>query len=162
MGPFLRVGATVLGWGLASSVAMASGSWCDVVFKDIAREADALVLTRVELVNEAPPLLHVVDVLKGEYPRGELALTGDALDGLRLKTGDQVLVALDGAHRQISTSRNLGMCDAISVLPIRGGKLRARDRLGYDSQRGGMTFNQLRQDLLETSAAQSAAALSGD
>ena len=159
MGPFLRIGTTVL---LASSVAMASGSWCDVVFKDIAREADALVLTQVELVDEAPPLLHVVDVLKGEYPRHELLLTGDALNGLRLKTGDQVLVALDDNHRQISTARNLGMCDAISVVAIRGGRLRARDRLGYDNQRGGMTFNQLRQDLLETSAAQSAAALSGD
>jgi hypothetical protein len=158
----LRLGATVLGWGLASSMAMASGSWCDVVFKDIAREADVLVLTRVELVDEAPPLLHVVDVLKGEYRRAELVLTGDALNGLGLKTGDQVLVALDDNHRQISTSRSLGMCDAISVLPIRSGKLRARDRLDYDSRKGAMTLNQLRQDLLETSAAQSAAALSGD
>jgi hypothetical protein len=77
------------------------------------------------------------------------------LNGHRVKDGDHVLVALDGKHRLVRTTHGLGACLAISVLPIRGGKLRAQDRVNYDSGTRAMTLDQLREQLLNDVAADS-------
>ena len=78
-------------------------------------------------------------------PIDDRQLIADILAGLRHE--DHVLFALDGDLRPLRTTRSLGFCDAISVLPIRGKKLRGRDRLDYDSQSEGITLEELRDEL---------------
>jgi hypothetical protein len=146
----------LLAGGFAVATHVGAGTWCDVVFKDVAREADIVVLARVEQAKGEVPTVHVVDVLKGNCGACEMHLDSQDLDGV--KDGDRLFVALDGDRRPVRGKRSLGFCGAISVLPIRGGKLRARDRLNYDSRAGGMTLDELREELSRDLAADSQSA----
>jgi hypothetical protein len=151
-----RVAGCLLAGGFAAATHVGAGTWCDVVFKDVAREADIVVLARVEQAKDGAPTVHVVDVLKGSCGSCEVRLDPEDLDGV--KDGDRLFVALDRDHRPVRGKRSLGFCGAISVLPIRGGKLRSRDRLNYDSQAGGMTLDELREELSRELAAGSKSA----
>ena len=142
-----RVPACVTVCGLAVAAPLWAGGWCDVVFKDVARQAPIVVLARVERTKAAPPTLHVLEVLKDRSEQGFSRLPSRILDGQPIKHGDHVLVALGDDHRPVVATRGLGMCEAISVLTIRGGKLRSRDRVNYDSDVGAMTLEELREDL---------------
>jgi hypothetical protein len=135
----------VLVCGLTAGAPVFAGAWCDVVFKDVAHEADVVLLGRVEKAKGGPTSVHVVEVLKGDCGRRLLEL--DAADLAGLKHDDHVLVALDGELRPLRGTRTLGFCEAISVLPIRGRKLRGRDRLDYDSRSTGMSLEELRDEL---------------
>ena len=59
-----------------------------------------------------------------------------------------MLLAVDAEGRPVQESASgLGACAAVSVLPIRGGKLRARDRPSYDNLDGAMTLDELKAEL---------------
>jgi hypothetical protein len=134
-----------LACGLAAGAPVSAGAWCDVVFKDVAHEAEIVVLARVVKAKSEPAGIHVVDVLKGDCGQRLPKLDAVDLEGLRHQ--DHVLVALDADLRPLRGTRSLGFCEAISVLPIRGKKLRGRDRLDYDSQSKPMTLEELRDEL---------------
>jgi hypothetical protein len=138
-----------LACGLAAATPVFADAWCDVMFKDVAHEAQVVVLARVERAKGAPAVLRVDEVLKDESGHQVSVLPSEALEGHQVKHGDRVLVALDGDHRLVRVTRSLGGCAAISVLPIRGGKLRARDRVNYDSREGAITLDRIRQQLLD-------------
>lgn len=130
---------------LASPAGAEAPGWCDLVFKDVAHDAHFVVLAEVHREKQASPTLHVVDVLKG--PRQAVAPQVEDPGDLGLEKAHHVLLALDEKQRPVGNGRSMGACTAISVLPIRDGKLRSRDRRNYDSGRGDMTLEELRQDL---------------
>jgi len=138
--------------GLAVSGPLWAGSWCDVVFKDVARDAAAIVLTRVNEPTDDLLTLRVTDVLMGECDQSVVSLAKRELQRHRLKPGDQVLLALDDDLLLIRATHGLGICEPVSLLPIRGGRLRSADRPGYDSGRKSMTLDELRRDLRELDA----------
>lgn len=125
---------------------MFAGTWCDVVFKDVAHEAEIVLLARIEKTKGASASVRVVDVLKGDC--GQRLPNLDPADLAGLKHEDHVFVALDGDLRPLRGTRSLGFCEAISVLPVRNNKLRGRDRVNYDSQSKGITLEELRDELL--------------
>ncbi len=131
---------------LAATTVVTSGTWCDLVFKDVAPVADVIVLAEVHASKGHPPELHVAEVFKGYCADQTLNLNLEEL-GQRLRDGDQMVLALNRSCRLIRDSQGLGMCSAINVLHIRDGKLKSRDRLDYDSRRGTMTLDQLREEL---------------
>jgi hypothetical protein len=133
--------------GLAVCNPLWAGSWCDVVFKDVARDAATVVLTRVDRPKDERPILHVTDVLKGECDQSVISLSKRELERHGLKPGDQVLLALDDDLLLIRATRGLGICEVISLLPIHRGRLRSEHRADYDSGRKPMTLDELRQDL---------------
>lgn len=133
-----------------------AGSWCDVVFKDVVPYAERVVLARVRLEKRGPARLDVVGVLKGKQASQALSFDSEEFRDLRLGRRDLVLVALDGRGRLIRSTPGMGVCDAVSILPIRDGKLRARDRLNYDSLRGTITLDRLREQLSSDGSRQAA------
>ena len=135
--------------GLAVTGSSWAGSWCDVVFKDVARDAAAIVLTRVDRPTDGRATLHVTDVLKGECDQPVVGLAKRDLERHGLKHGDQVLLALDDDLLPIRATHGLGICEPVSLLPIRGGRLRSADRSGYDNGRKAMTLDELRRELQE-------------
>lgn len=124
-----------------------AGAWCDVLFKDAALEADIVVLARVERPKQEPLGLSLVDVLKGECDRDGLKWLAPTLEDYDVKHDDHVLLALDGDRRLLRQSRGLGLCRVISVLPIRKGRLRTRDRVDYDSLNGTLTLEEIEREL---------------
>jgi hypothetical protein len=137
----------LLACGLAAPLPLSAEGWCDIVFKDVAQQAEIVVLARVDRARRALPELFVVETLKGECPLGHLGLTSRILEDYNMKDGDHVFVAMDAKRRPVGTARSLGVCTAVHVLPIRGGKLRSRDRLNYDSRSGSLTLDQIRHQL---------------
>ncbi len=133
--------------GLAAMAPARAEGWCSVVFKDVAREAELVLLARVDGPKESPVRLSVVEVLKGEYRATGLALATHDAGLVPFKGGDILLLALDHRHRPVSGVRGLGACDPISMLLVRGGKLRARDRENYDSREGPLALDELRGEL---------------
>ncbi len=59
-----------------------------------------------------------------------------------------MILALTTEHTLVRDNQGLGTCAVINVLHIRGGKLRGRDRLGYDSRRKALSLDQLREELI--------------
>jgi len=145
---FRRVLIGLFAGGLAAVVAAPAGAWCDVVFKDVAQEAEVVLLGRIEKVKGGPTVVRVADILKGQYRESWLSLDPSDLDVDRLKHHDHVLVALDGSLEPLRQARGLGFCQPISVLPIRGGKLRSRERVDYDSLTGSLTLDAIRDELV--------------
>jgi hypothetical protein len=135
--------------GLAVTPPSWAGSWCDVVFKDVARDATAVVLTRVENPKGEHPTLRIIDVIKGVCNEPAVSLAKRELERYELKRGDQVLLALDDDLLPIRATRGLGICEPVSLLPIRGGRLHSTDRLAYDNGRKAMTLDELRRQLQE-------------
>jgi hypothetical protein len=101
----------------------------------------------VAQLDAGPARVEVVDVLKGDCERSVLSLDPEDLDPDSVRVGDHLLLALDRDLQPLQSARGLGFCSAISVLPIRGGKLRARERVNYDSERQKMTLDEIRDEL---------------
>lgn len=131
---------------LAAS-SMAQASWCDQVFKDTAGAAPVVVVARIDAPKDGPPMLAVVETLKGTYDGLSLKVESDSVDSLGLRDGDQVLLALTRERVLYGDDSRMGVCSATNVLPIRKGKLRSRDRPSYDSQTGSMKLYELKKDL---------------
>jgi hypothetical protein len=129
------------------------GAWCDVVFRDVARSAEVVVLAEAEPSGK-PPELRVVEVLKGGYERPTVEIGTERRSQHRVKKGDHVFLALDGDLQPVGFVDGMGACFAVSVLRLREGKLRARDRLDYDYGREELSLDALteliRQDLHST------------
>ena len=132
----------------AAVPATRADAWCDVVFKDVARSADIVLLAQVDKKKGEAPGLRVVEVFKGACEERTLNLQLEELAQSGVKDRDHVLLALTREMRLANDTRGLGACFAITVLPIRDGKLRARDRVNYDSRRGTMTLDELREELI--------------
>ena len=158
---FRRTIVGLVAGGLAVTGQLWAGSWCDVVFKDVARDATAIVLTRVDDPTVEHPTLQVVDVLMGECDQPVVSLAKRELERYRLKRGDQVLLALDDDLLPIRATHGLGICEPVSLLPIRDGRLRSADRSGYDSGRKAMTIDELRRELQELAGSSGDVGLDG-
>lgn len=139
--------------GLSMTTGRAEESWCDVVFKDVAAEAAAVVLARVERAEDGEATLTLAQVLKAGPQAPVLRVGPPDLEEYRLNFGDELLLALDQAGQRLRSTRGLGMCRAINVLPLHGGKLKSRDRVDYDSGRGALTLERLRDELRDLPAA---------
>lgn len=134
---------------LVAAVSQPAGAWCDLVFKDVAGLADAVVLAEVRESPESEDgtrQLDVIEVFKGGGVNDTLPLAPGDL-ATDVKPGEQVLLALTRDNRLVQGNQGLGICSAVSVLPIRGGKLRARDRPDYDSGSRSMSLERLRREL---------------
>jgi hypothetical protein len=158
MGERIERGALHSGLSAAAAVAcvilfaaqpfvLAEG-WCDLVFKDVLDDASSVIIAEYRQVGKSAPKITVQEVLKGACTDEELDLDPDELAVYRFKNGDQLLVALTSYHQPVRVVRGLGGCTPVSVLPIRGGKLRARDRVNYDFMSKSITLSALRADLL--------------
>ncbi|HKQ62914.1 MAG TPA: hypothetical protein VJS92_16595 [Candidatus Polarisedimenticolaceae bacterium] len=129
-------------------------AWCDLPFKAAAAQAPNLVLVQFRAPKGQPPELFVVEVLKGRCRNEALNVDPTSLRSFAPRNRDLFLLALDRSLRLPSHAENLGACAAISVLPVRGGKLRAADREDYDGGTRPMTLEELRAELtLATSSA---------
>lgn len=122
--------------------------WCDVVFKDVLDEAASVIIADYRQSGDSPPEITVQEVLKGSCTDGELDLDPKELAPYDFKDGDQMIVALTSYHQTVRIVSGMGGCTPVSVLPIRGGKLRARDRMDYDFTRKSTTLEALRAELL--------------
>ena len=60
-----------------------------------------------------------------------------------------VFLAASATSAMVLAGSVLGACLAISLLPIRNGKLRGRDRINYDYESDSLDIDQLRRRLLE-------------
>ncbi len=132
---------------MVALIAQPAAAWCDLVFKDIAPLAEVVVLAEARKPKGGQPELVVLEVLKGTCEKKTLRLNPAEL-GAGIKYGDQVILALTREHTLVRDNQGLGLCNVINVLRIRDGKLRARDRQGYDSRRKSMSLDQLRQELI--------------
>ena len=117
------------------------------MFKDIAPLAEVVVLAEVRKPKDRQPELVVLEVLKGDSDTKTLSLDPEELVA-GIRHGDQVILALTREHTLVRDNQGLGLCNVINVLHIRDGKLRARDRQGYDSRRKSMSLDQLREELI--------------
>ena len=145
-----RFGRFRLSWlpcALAALIAQPAAAWCDLVFKDIAPRAELVVLAEVRVPEGRQPELVVVEALKGTCDQKTLSLDpGELVTGI--KRGDHVILALTSEHTLVRDNQGLGSCTVINVLHIRDGKLRARERQGYDSRHKVLSLDQLREELI--------------
>ena len=136
-----------LSCALAALIAQPAAAWCDLMFKDVAPLAEVVVLAEIRAPKDGQPELVVVEVFKGTFETEALHLDSEELTA-KAKHGDQVILALTGKHTLVSDNQGLGLCSVVNVLHIRDGKLRARDRQGYDNRRKAMPLLQLREELI--------------
>lgn len=123
-------------------------AWCELLFKDIARAASAIVLAEYRIERGQAPSVHVVEVLQGECARESLPLQSFQLPS-NPRDGDRFLLALTQGYEPVSYLTSHGTCSAVNFLPIRKGRLSARVRADYDGENTPMTLEQLRLDLAE-------------
>jgi len=133
---------------LASSARLSAEGWCDLVFTDVLDEADSVIIAGFRQKGADLPEFTVQEVLKGECTDAELDLDPEELEFYRLKDGDQLVLALTSYHQPVRVVDGLGGCTAVSILPIRGGKLRSRDRENYDFGGKSIPLDALRAQLL--------------
>jgi len=127
---------------------LSAEGWCDVVFKDILDEASSVIIANYRQSGKTLPQITVQEVLKGSCTDRELDLDPEELAPYGFKDGDQLIVALTPYHQTVRVVPGLGGCTAVSILPIRGGKLRARDRMDYDFTNKSITLEALKAELL--------------
>jgi len=132
---------------LALQVAPPADAWCDMVFKDVARKADVVLITRARAEKDGATELAVLDVIKGEYSAPTLEVSRDVLREYGIRAKDHVLLALGKDGQLVALSPGMGACFPVSLVRLRGEKLRGRDRVDYDSRREPMTLDELRLDL---------------
>lgn len=121
--------------------------WCGFLFKDVAEAARIVLLAQYHASGVEPATVKVVEVLKGAFTERTLALDLAELRSLRLRDRDYLLLALAANREPIRTLPGKGACSTVPILPVRGGKLRARDRQDYDDQQKPMTLDELRVEL---------------
>jgi hypothetical protein len=122
--------------------------WCDLVFKDVVEKASSVIIADYHRASKVDVKVTVAEVLKGACTDEELEMDPEELERLRLKDGDKLVIALTSYHQPVRIVRELAGCAPVSILPIRGGKLRARERPNYDFMSKSMTLEALRSDLL--------------
>jgi len=132
---------------LALQIAPPANAWCDVVFKDVVREADVVLIARAEARKGEPVEFAIVDVMKGEFAEPILDVHREVLSEYGIRTKDHVLLALGKDGQLVSKAPGLGACFPVSLVRLRGEKLRGKDRVDYDSRREPMTLDELRRDL---------------
>ncbi len=121
--------------------------WCDLLFKEVAAVAENIVIADYRKAGRGrTESVIVVEVLRGDVPRGQ-PIDPERLKSLRLKDGDQSVLALTSFFEPIRYLRGMGACTAVNALPIRGGLLRSRDRSNYDGRRKSMSLDELRAEL---------------
>lgn len=160
MNSIRRIRHPWLSCALAALIAQPAAAWCDLVFKDVAPQAQVVVLAEIRKPKGRQPELVVVEVFKGASEMQALSLDPEALVA-RTRHGDQVILALTSEHSLVNDNRGLGLCSVVNVLHIRGGKLRARDRQAYDNRRRAMPLEQLREELMRDLRTESPAAAAG-
>ncbi len=147
MNSFRQVRLPWLLCALAALIAQPAAAWCDLVFKDIAPLAEVVVLAKVQKPKGRQLELVVVEALKGTCDQKTLSLDpGELVTGI--KRGDHVILALTSEYTLVRDNQGLGSCTVINVLHIRDGKLRARERQGYDSRHKVLSLDQLREELI--------------
>ena len=146
----MRYSTTALAAGVLACCFFAApaGAWCDLLFKDVAEGSDLIVLVEYSTMKHQPGRLSVVETIKGRA--GDLALTPArfGLERYEPRNGDQFLLALGRDGDLVRYIQGTGACSAISILPVRGGKLRARYRVDYDGASKAMSLDQLRAELM--------------
>ncbi len=121
--------------------------WCDLLFKEVAVVADNVVIADYRKAKHGrPESVIVVEVLRGEVPQGQ-PIDPERLKSLRLKDGDQCVLALTSFFEPVRYLRGMGACTAVNALPIRRGRLRSQDRSNYDGRRKPMSLDELRTEL---------------
>jgi hypothetical protein len=130
------------------SMGLQAEGWCDLVFTDVVGEADSVIIAGYHQKDKSLPKFKVQEVLKGACTDSQLDLDLDEFAYFRLKDGDQLVLALTSHHQPVRVVHGMGGCTAVSVLPIRGGKLRSKDRENYDFGRKSITLEALRAELL--------------
>ena len=123
------------------------GAWCDLPFKDIVDRVDIVVLAEYRKPKGEPATVVPVKVLKGGPIDGPLALDPQELQHYRPRDGTLFLLALSRNKRVVRYITGMGVCAPVSVLPLRGTKLRREDRFNYDGGREAMTLDELKADL---------------
>ena len=139
--------ALCVSWLASVSAATAEG-WCDLVFKDVVESASNVIIAHYQKTGKSEPSVTVVEVLKGGCTDDELDMDLEELGSYRLKDGDRLVLALTSYHQPIRLLVGLGGCTPVSILPIRGGKLRARERADYDLLTKSITLEALRSELV--------------
>ena len=130
-----------------ASIPGSAEGWCDLVFVDVLDEAESVIIARYQKQGKSAPKFTVQEVLKGACTDADLDLDPKELAHHSFKDGDQLVLALTDYHQPVRIVHGMGGCTAVSVLPIRGGKLRARDRENYDLGRKSITLEVLRAEL---------------
>ena len=118
------------------------------MFKDVASRSDIVLLVQVEKKKGEPGTLNVVEVFKGTFEYQTLYLNLAEIGPARIKDRDHLFLALTKNGRLVRHVPGMGACAAISAVAIRGGKLRPRDRLGYDSRRETLSLEELRIEMV--------------
>ncbi len=122
-------------------------SWCELLFKEVAVAAENVVIADYRKASRGrPESVTVVEILRGEVPQGQ-PIDPERLKSLRLKDGEQCVLALTSSFEPIRYLHGMGACTAVNALPIRGGRLRSRDRSNYDGGRKSMSLDELRTEL---------------
>jgi hypothetical protein len=124
-----------------------AGGWCDVVFKDVAREAATILVVRVERASVDPLELSAVQVVRGAPDAPLPRLRRADVERHATKGGDRLLLAVDADGGLVREARGLGLCAVISVLPIHGDRLRAHERALYDGGRSALPLEALLDEL---------------
>jgi hypothetical protein len=71
----------------------------------------------------------------------------EVLEEYGIRPNDHVLLALGKDGQLVARSPGMGACLPVSLVRLRGDKLRGRDRVDYDSRREPMRLDELRLDL---------------
>lgn len=143
---------------LVASLVLFSGAiaegWCDLVFKDVVPTAQNVIVAGYHRSGKSDASVSVVEVLKGECTDEDLDMDLEELESYRLRDGDRLVVALTAYHQPIRVAEGMGGCTPVSILPIRGDKLRGRDRAHYDFRSKSMPFETLRSELIDLIASE--------
>ena len=69
--------------------------WCEMVFKDVASTADAVVLTQLSQSSDGPREVRLVEVIRSRRPDPVLLVVPAQLRVYDIEDGDHALLALD-------------------------------------------------------------------
>jgi len=133
---------------LLGCAAAPATAWCNLPFREVARQVDLVVLAEFRKPRGEPAEVLVVEVMRGESPRGPLQLDPDALDMFHPRDGNQFLLALNARLQLVQYLDRLGVCRPVNAVPLHKGRLSGRDRFEYyDNGDESMTLDELRADL---------------
>ena len=140
--------AVVAALVLAASAGTSIRAWCDLPFKDIVGSVDKVILVEYRKPRGKPASVVTLEVFKGESRPGSEDLEPADLAQYRPRNGSRYLIALTRFGRIVQYIEGIGACSPVSVVPLRGEKLRADDRFNYDGGHEPMTLDALREDLI--------------
>jgi len=132
---------------LAASAGTSTRAWCDLPFKDIVDRVETVILVEYRKPRGETASVVTLEVFKGESRQGSADLDPEELEAYRPRNGAKYLIALTSFGRIARYIEGIGACSPVSVLPLRGQKLRADDRFNYDGGHDPLTLDALREDL---------------